>query len=101
VESLTIAQVKSFTLIMERAYLSTHTRFKTHPPGGPYIIDESAESTLLKAETIQSIDPLAPVDEVQGMLQYMPMGEAFQAMRAIMIPRALGQSQIGPLDMPQ
>lgn len=101
-EFLTMAQAKAFTLIMERAYLSTHPKFRTYPPGGPYIIDESDGSTLLKAEPTEiNIDPLAPVDEVQGMLQYLPMGGAFQAVRAIMIPLALGQSQIDPLDMPQ
>jgi hypothetical protein len=101
-EPVTPARAKAFTRLMERAYLATHTLFKTRPPGGPSIVDESAGSVLMKAEEAMiNLDPSEPVSRVQGHLQILPMDGVLQAARTTMVPPALGESQIEYLELPE
>ncbi|KAJ9111187.1 hypothetical protein QFC20_002681 [Naganishia adeliensis] len=82
-EPLAPAKAKSVTRLLERAYLPTHTKFKKQPPGGPYIIDVSAESNLRKPQPTEiTINPFGSVEEVHGVLQYLPMGEVVRCFRA-------------------
>jgi hypothetical protein len=101
-EPVTPAQAEAFTVLMERAYLSTHTTLRQHPPGGPFIVDESAGSSSRKPQPTEiHFNPFGPVDEVQGMLQYLPMEGTINAVRAVMVPVDMGESQIDLVDMPQ
>jgi hypothetical protein len=101
-ETLTKAEARRFTEIMEKSYLSTNTYFSTKLPGGAYIIDESAGSTLgTPPQVTIDINPFASVEATQGFLQYMPLvpGKP-QGIRAIMVPDQ-SECELEMLQMPE
>lgn len=99
-EPITPAQAKAFTRLMDRAYLSTHTKLGKRPPG-PYIDDESAGSTLRKPQSgVINLGHFAAPRQVQGMLQYLCVDGAVQAIRSVLVPPHMGAMEIESLDLP-
>jgi hypothetical protein len=99
---LTKGQARRYTEIIERSYLSTHKHFQNKPPGGAYVTDESAGSSLhMPRKEREDINPFGAVTSTRGFLQYLPLipGRP-EAIRAIMVPDQDG-CELEMLGMPE